>query len=116
MNGTEARLYISWKHDELDYYMQKIDSFLLQKPKDYLEFRKYVRNIVDWGKNKRLNKIRDSLDTLLEENRKRTSEVAKSRHPPHHGSATSRGKKHKSSYSRKSSIASNSIQGQRRRP
>jgi hypothetical protein len=34
MNGTEARLYISWKHNELDYYIQKIDSFLLQKPKD----------------------------------------------------------------------------------
>ena len=38
MNGTEARLYISWKHNELDYYMQKIDSFLLQKPMDYMQF------------------------------------------------------------------------------
>ena len=47
MNGTEARLYISWKHDDLDYYMRKVESFLLQKPNDYLEFRKYVRNIID---------------------------------------------------------------------
>lgn len=57
MNGTEARLYISWKHDELQYYTRKVDSFLLQKPKDYVEFRKYVRNIIDWSKDKRLNKI-----------------------------------------------------------
>jgi hypothetical protein len=54
MNGTEARLYVSWKHDELDYYMTNIDSFLLQKPKDYIELRKYVRNIIDWGKGNRL--------------------------------------------------------------
>ncbi|KAF2452645.1 hypothetical protein BDY21DRAFT_157036 [Lineolata rhizophorae] len=32
MNGTEARLYISWKHNELDYYMRKVRSFLLQEP------------------------------------------------------------------------------------
>lgn len=29
MNGTEARLYISWKHSELDYYMRDVESFLL---------------------------------------------------------------------------------------
>lgn len=97
MSGTEARLYVSWKHSELDYYMRKIDSFLLQKPKDYLEFRKYVLNIIDWGKDKRLNEIRDSLDSLLEESRHRASEAAKSRQPPLEGSETSRGKKHKSS-------------------
>ena len=70
MNGTEARLYVSWKHSDLDYYMQKVDSFLLQKPQDYIEFRKYVRNILDWGKDNRLKEIRESLDTLLEESRK----------------------------------------------
>ncbi|KAK0625092.1 hypothetical protein B0T17DRAFT_654884 [Bombardia bombarda] len=50
MNGTEARLYVSWKHSDLDYYMQKVDSFLLQKPRDYIEFRKHVKNIIDWGR------------------------------------------------------------------
>ncbi len=97
MNGTEARLYISWKHSELDYYMRKIDSFLLQKPTDYLDFRKYVLNIIDWGKDTRLKEIRDSLNHLLEESRKRTSEAAKSRPPPSNGSATSGGKKRKPS-------------------
>ncbi|KAL8412977.1 hypothetical protein RB596_009507 [Gaeumannomyces avenae] len=40
MNGTEARLYISWKHDDqLSYYMAWIKSFLLQRPEDYRDFR-----------------------------------------------------------------------------
>ncbi|KAJ2906069.1 hypothetical protein MKZ38_003106 [Zalerion maritima] len=102
MSGTEARLYVSRKHNELDYYMQEIDSFLLQKPKDCLEFRMYVRNIIDWGKDRRLKEIRDSLDALLEESRKRASEAAKSRQPPSNGSATTRGKRHKSSSRRNS--------------
>lgn len=82
MNGTEARLYVSWKHNELDYYMQKVKSFLLQDPEHYIEFRKHVKNIIDWGKDQRLKEIRKSLDTLLEESRRRASEAAKSRPPP----------------------------------
>ena len=89
MNATEARLYISWKHDELKYYTRKVDSFLLQSPEHYLKFRKYVRNIIDWGKDKRLKEIRDSLDSLLEENRKTASQLAKSRPPPSDDSASS---------------------------
>lgn len=38
MSGTEARLCISWKHDELRYYMANVKSFLLQRPDHYLEF------------------------------------------------------------------------------
>ncbi|KAK0723976.1 hypothetical protein B0T21DRAFT_372923 [Apiosordaria backusii] len=105
MNGTEARLYVSWKHDELDYYMAHVKSFLLHEPEHYIEFRKYVRNIIDWGKDKRLTDIRNSLDILLEESRKRASEAAKSRRPSD-GSATSNGKKHKSSSSRQNSSTS----------
>ena len=89
MTGTEARLYVSWKHNDLEYYMRKVDSFLLQKPKDYVEFRKYVRNIIDWGRDKRLKEIRDSLDILLEKNRKTASQQAKSRPPPSDDSASS---------------------------
>lgn len=88
MSGTEARLYISWKHSELDFYMRKIRSFCLQEPGHYLEFRKYVRNIIDWGKDVRLKGIRDSLDVLLEEGRKRASTAAKSRQPPADSSST----------------------------
>lgn len=97
MSGTEARLYISWKHDELKYYTRKVDSFLLQSPEHYLKFRKYVRNIIDWGKDKRLKEIRDSLDSLLEENRKTASQLAKSRPPPSDDSASSSSHKRKDS-------------------
>ncbi len=65
MNGTEARLYITWKHDDLDsYYMRKINSFLLQQPDQHLEFRKHVKNIIDWGRGARLEGIREALDSL----------------------------------------------------
>lgn len=111
MSGSEARLYISWKHNELDCYMRKVDSFLLQKPNDYLKFRKYVRNIIDWGKGKRLNEIRDSLDSLLEESKTRTSEAAKSRQPPSNDSATSSSKRQKSSPSPRNSSRPSSVQG-----
>ncbi|KAK3369365.1 hypothetical protein B0T24DRAFT_651002 [Lasiosphaeria ovina] len=47
INGSEALLYISWKHNDLNYYIANIKSFLLQEPAHYLEFRKYVRNLID---------------------------------------------------------------------
>jgi hypothetical protein len=101
MNGTEARLYVSWKHDELKYYTRKVDSFLLQKPKDYVEFRKHVLNIIDWGKDERLKEIQKSLDSLLEQNRQIASQQAKSRPPPSSDdSASSSSQKRKSSSSR----------------
>ena len=71
MTGTEAQLYVSWKHDERNYYMANVRSFLLHDPEHYIEFRKYVRNILDWGKDRRLNEIRDSLHILMEESRKK---------------------------------------------
>ncbi|MCJ1462003.1 hypothetical protein MMC07_000603 [Pseudocyphellaria aurata] len=82
MSGTEARLYISWKQDELRYYLKQVDCFVLQKPGDYLQFRNYVRNIFDWAKDRRLTEIRDSLDQLLERSRLITSEAAKARLSP----------------------------------
>ncbi|KAH6624161.1 hypothetical protein B0J18DRAFT_169615 [Chaetomium sp. MPI-SDFR-AT-0129] len=112
MNGTQARLYISWKHNELDYYMANVKSFLLHEPEHYIEFRKYVRNIIDWGKDKRLKEIRDSLDTLLEKSRQRASEAAKSRPPPSDGSGTTSSKRPKPSSSRRKSSRSISAQGQ----
>ncbi|KAF4632946.1 hypothetical protein G7Y89_g5178 [Cudoniella acicularis] len=101
MSDTEARLYISWKHNELDYYMRKVKSFSLQEPEKYVEFRKHVPNIIDWGKDKRLNEIRDSLNSLLEESRQTASQLAKSRPPPSSDDpARSSSQKRKSSLSR----------------
>ncbi|KAF2245255.1 hypothetical protein BU26DRAFT_522349 [Trematosphaeria pertusa] len=88
MNGEVARLYVSWKHNELDYYMQKVRSFLLQDPEHYIEFRKHVKNIIDWGRDKRLTEIRESLNTLLEAAGQSASEAAKARPPPRTSSAS----------------------------
>ncbi|KAJ5051669.1 uncharacterized protein L3040_001444 [Drepanopeziza brunnea f. sp. 'multigermtubi'] len=79
MNGTEARLYISWKHSKIDYYTRKVDSFLLERPDDYARFRKIVRNIIDWGRIERLGEIRSSLDDLLEESGRVALQLANSR-------------------------------------
>ncbi|KAH8205658.1 hypothetical protein TruAng_000152 [Truncatella angustata] len=95
MSGTEARLYVSWIQNELDFHMANVDSFLLQKPNDYIEFRKYVRNIIDWGGDERLKEIQESLDFLLEKSRKEASAAARSRPPPSTGSNST--KKRKSS-------------------
>jgi hypothetical protein len=95
MNGTEARVHITWKHDELKYYMLRVQSYLLQDAHQYIEFRKIVRNIIDWAQEKRLNEIRASLDKLLEESRTRSSKAARSRQPESDGTATS-GKRCKS--------------------
>ncbi|KAF4498618.1 hypothetical protein FAGAP_5204 [Fusarium agapanthi] len=118
MSGTEARLYISWKRNELDYYMANVDSFLLQDPEHYLKFRKYVRNIIDWGRGGRLEGIRKSLDILLEESRKTTSVAAKSRMPPSVDSpgitsisSTSSNKTRKTLSARQKSGRRNSIPG-----
>lgn len=75
MTGTEARLYVSWKGSDSIYNMASIDSFLLQKPRDCIEFRRYVRNIIDWGKGDRLEDIRNSLDILVHESQKGTSQM-----------------------------------------
>ncbi|KAL8366584.1 hypothetical protein RB595_010445 [Gaeumannomyces hyphopodioides] len=80
MNGTEARLFISWKHDDLHFYMAKVGAFLLQEPEQYREFRKHVLNIIDWGKTERLKQIQDSLDSLLEQGEQQASCAAKSPH------------------------------------
>ena len=53
--------------------MATIKRSLLQEPKHYVAFRKYVRNIIDWGKEIRLKEIQDSLVSLLEENWKTAS-------------------------------------------
>jgi hypothetical protein len=66
MNGTEARLHASWKDGDF-IYMQKIKTFLLQRPEEFLEFRRFVRNIIDWGRDERLESIKSGLDVLVEE-------------------------------------------------
>jgi hypothetical protein len=64
MNGTEVRLFITWSEGS-EYRTVKIDGFLLQKPRDYLELQRNVKNIniFDWGKEDRLSQIKANFDT-----------------------------------------------------
>ncbi|RSL55884.1 hypothetical protein CEP54_009134 [Fusarium duplospermum] len=63
MNGTEARLFVTYRMDEGMYGMYKAKSFLLQDPDHHIRFRKCVLNIIEWGQQ-RLVKIRDALRYL----------------------------------------------------
>jgi hypothetical protein len=75
VDNNTAQLYVSWK-DNLNYFVQQVDAFLLWSPDHFKDFRKKVRNILDWGKDKRLKQIGDALDAILEENRKILAEHA----------------------------------------
>jgi hypothetical protein len=108
MNGSDVRLHITWKYNVTDYHMAKVKSFSLQEPEQFINLRKYVQNIIDWGKGPRLNEIRASLDRL-EESRKRDSEAAQSLQTAPDGPATSNRKKQKSSSSRRNSSRSESV-------
>jgi len=88
MDNNTAQLYISSKVDDLHYYFQRVGAFLLSDQKHFRNFRKQVRNILDWGVGKRLTQIRDALDAILEI-KKAAAERAKSSQPPSDGSAAS---------------------------
>ena len=82
VDNNTAQLYISWKEGNLNYFTQRVGAFLLSSPDHFKDFRKQVRNILDWGKDQRLKQIGDALDIILEENRKKVAERAKVRPPP----------------------------------
>ncbi|ROT43732.1 hypothetical protein SODALDRAFT_46249 [Sodiomyces alkalinus F11] len=82
VENNTAQMYVSWKEENLRHYMRRVDAFLLSSPEHFKNFRKQVRNILDWGKDKRLKQIGDALDTILEENRKQAAERAKTREMP----------------------------------
>ncbi|KAF2245124.1 hypothetical protein BU26DRAFT_533225 [Trematosphaeria pertusa] len=111
VDNNTAQLYISWREDDLNYYLQQAEAFLLWSPEHFRNFRKQVRNILDWGKDARLQQIRDALDIILTENRKKASEASKSRPPPSDGSSSNNHKRRQSS-SRGNRSRSDSAQGQ----
>jgi hypothetical protein len=82
-NGREACLFVSWKENDKGggggeaYYMQQIEALIVYKPNDYLVFRRFVRNVLEWGKEHRRAQIGAVLDALREESqRKRAATIA----------------------------------------
>jgi hypothetical protein len=77
-----AQLYISWREDNLNYFwcfIQRVGAFPLSSPDHFKGFRKQVRSILDWGKDKRLKQIGNALDIILEKNRKRQQSLGRCR-------------------------------------
>jgi hypothetical protein len=86
MDNRLAQLYVSWKPERLQYYMCEVGTYRLSYEEDFKEFRRHVRNILDWGKDKRLSQIKEALDVILEENRKEAARAAKARPSSNSGS------------------------------
>lgn len=82
MDQRTATIYVSWRGEELKYFTREVDTFLLKHPTQFLRFRKIVKNILDWGAEKRLEEIRAALDYIIEEDRKAVSLAAKARSQP----------------------------------
>jgi hypothetical protein len=72
INNSEARLYILWKEGER-YYTQQIEGLLIYKPQDYLVLRRFIRNVLQWGKDYRRPQIGAVLDALRERGSAETS-------------------------------------------
>jgi hypothetical protein len=62
-------------------YIQDFKAFALEDLEHHKQFRKYVKNILEWGKDKRLKEIRTALDSLPEEKRRAAAKVAMSDSP-----------------------------------
>ncbi len=74
MNGSEARLLVSWKEGDGSggiYYTQQIKGFLVYWPEHYLLFRRFIRNVLEWGRDRRRTQIGAFLDAVLEESQKK---------------------------------------------
>lgn len=80
MDNHSATLFISWQTD-LNVFSSRVKSFAMLEADQFIEFRRYVRNIVDWGMNKRLENIRGCLDVLIEEKRLQTASTVKNGSP-----------------------------------
>lgn len=81
MTNSVAKLYISWQSD-MSYFSSRVASFCLVDPEHFIQFRRCVRNIVDWGMNERLDLARGCLDVLIEEEHLIANQITMSRSPP----------------------------------
>ncbi|KAK8042953.1 hypothetical protein PG994_013436 [Apiospora phragmitis] len=83
MDLGQAKLHVSWSSDDGKYYMQDVRyRFDLENLVDYLLLRRYVKNMLDWGKGPRLRQFQDAFDFLLEEDPERASARARLRLAP----------------------------------
>lgn len=65
VRGTDARVYITWRHKDRDYYVGEINRFWIRKYEDYKALRKQIWKIIAWGKAIGLKEINNLLDSLI---------------------------------------------------
>ncbi|CAH0046231.1 unnamed protein product [Clonostachys solani] len=65
-NGTEARLFATYSKSEGDFTTYFVRGFLLYDTSSRAILDTYIQHIVDWGTNRRLQKIESALQALHE--------------------------------------------------
>jgi hypothetical protein len=68
MNGAVTRLYVTFAWDETKDYVYNVASFVLADPSHHRKPHRYVRSIIDWGTNERLEEIRDAIEVIETDN------------------------------------------------
>lgn len=69
MSNRVVILYVSWLSAPQTFSSAHMKTYLVRDHHHFLEFRRTVRNIVDWGMGERLQCVYDCLDVLVEEER-----------------------------------------------
>ena len=67
-NGTEARLFMTWREGTDIFKLKHLRSYCLSDEDHYIRFHRAVHNILDWGYNERLNGIRSCIAILQARN------------------------------------------------
>lgn len=67
IDGLMAMFYATSKVGKNEYRMQYVSILVLQNPEDYVKMRRMIRNIIDWGREKRLASILRLLRALAAE-------------------------------------------------
>ncbi|KAI0124718.1 hypothetical protein BJ170DRAFT_634816 [Xylariales sp. AK1849] len=78
MNGHWAVIYAAWDEGR-NFYVQRVKDYLLHLPEHFLKFSNVVRNMLEWGKDRRLQAIRECLDSIYEAQQKLAEQSAKAR-------------------------------------
>jgi hypothetical protein len=64
-DNNYAELLVAWKADDAaEYFMQRVETFVLSRPEEVQKLRGHVCSIIDWGKGPRLEGIRRTLDAV----------------------------------------------------
>ena len=64
-DGRSVDLYVHWIEGGVEFNLQRIRTYVVDRPEELIDFRKRARNILDWGLDKRYKEIQSALDAVL---------------------------------------------------